>query len=66
MELDIDELEKKLIERYGKDEVERRINNFYERNKEHFSKKWARETYILGLSKFLAEATPSKVTPPEK
>ena len=66
MELDIDELEKKLIERYGKEEVELRINNYYERNKEHFSKKYARGTYILGLSKYLAEATPSKIMPPEK
>ena len=66
MKLDIDELEKKLIERYGKEGWEKRLNNYYERNKEHFSKKYARENYILGLSKFIAEATPSKVTPPEK
>ena len=66
MKLDIDELEKKLIERYGKEEVERRIDNYYERNKEHFSKEYARKNYILGLSKFIAEAKPSKVTPPEK
>ena len=66
MKLDIDELEKKLIERYGNEEVERRINNFYERNKEHFSKKYARENYILGASKFIAEAKPSKITPPKK
>ena len=66
MKLDIDELEKKLIERYGKEEVERRINNYYERNKEHFSKKYARKNYILGASKYLAEATPSKIMPPEK
>ena len=65
MKLDIDELEKKLIERYGKEKWEEKLNNFYSKyhNK---SFKNARETYILGLSKFIAEATPSKITPPEK
>ena len=47
MELDIDELEKQLIERYGKELWEKKLNNFYSRyhNK---SFKNARETYILG------------------
>ena len=60
MELDIDELEKKLIERYGKELWEKKLNNFYSRyhNK---SFKNARETYILGLSKYLAEAKPSRI-----
>ncbi len=60
MELDIDELEKQLIERYGKELWEKKLNNFYSRyhNK---SFKNARETYILGLSKYLAEAKPSTI-----
>ena len=65
MKLDIDKLEARLIERFGKDELERQINNFYERNSKAMSKEYARRTYILGTSKFLAEAKPSKVYPPE-
>ena len=61
MKLDIDELEKKLIERYGKEGWEKRLNNYYERNKEHFSKEYAKRNYILGASKYLAKATPSKI-----
>lgn len=61
MEFDINKKEKKLIERYDKDEVERRINNFYKRNKKVMSKKWARENYILDASKYLAKATPSRI-----
>ena len=60
MKLNIDELEKKLIERYGKEKWEEKLNNFYSRyhNK---SFKSARETYILGLNKYLAEAKPSTI-----
>lgn len=60
MKLDIDKLEAKLIERYGKEKWEKKLDDFYQKfhskNYEH-----ARRTLILGLSKFIAEARPSKI-----
>ena len=61
MKVDIKREEEKLIQKYGKDELERRINNFYERNKKAMSREGARRTLILGLSKYLAEAKPSRI-----
>ena len=64
MKLDIDKLEAKLIERYGKEKWEKKLTDFYQefhsKNYEH-----ARRTLILGLSKFIAESSPS-VTSPQK
>lgn len=60
MKLDIDELEAKLIERYGKELWEKKLNDFYQRS---HSKDFnhARRTLILGLSKTIAESSPSKI-----
>ena len=62
MKLDIDKLEAKLIERYGKEKWEKKLTDFYQKfhskNYEH-----ARRTLILGLSKFIAESSPSAIIP---
>lgn len=61
MKLDIDKLEAKLIERYGKEKWEKKLYDFYQKfhskNYEH-----ARRTLILGLSKFIAESSPSVIS----
>ena len=65
MELNIDKLESKLIKRYGKEKWEKKLADFYQKfhskNYEH-----ARRTLILGLSKFIAESSPSAIIPQKR
>ena len=65
MKLDIDKLESKLIERYGKEKWEKKLADFYQRS---HSKDFnhARRTLILGLSKFIAESSPSAISPQKR
>lgn len=61
MDAEIELKEKKLIERYGKESWEKRLNNFYKRCHKGATYEYARKTLILGLSKFISEATPSTI-----
>ena len=65
MKLDINELEAKLIERYGKEGWNKKLNNFYQK---YYDKNYerARKTLILRFTRFLDKASPSTYTPPEK
>ena len=61
MKLDIDELEKRLIERYGKEGWEKRLNDFYKKCHKGATYEYAKRTLIAGLSKTIAESTPSRI-----
>ena len=60
MKLDIDKKEKQLIERYGKELWEKKINDFIKKYPNNTYES-ARKTLILALSKIASESTPSKI-----
>ena len=65
MKLDIDKLETKLIERYGKEKWEKKLDDFYQKfHSKNYE--YARRTLILGLSKFIAESSPSDISPQKR